>query len=209
MENELDAITFFRDRVMISPTEQMLGTLDDSDVNKLESLNNLILTMRRFAKTLESLGIKLFYTNKGAPFFNLVIPYHGSDLTVFARSYWLDQYSPLAICAGFSFNLYVGQQIRPEIVDDIKIIVKYLETTPFSLASSRQHNSCLVPTLYKGRRFLESLKISNADERDFSRLGGLMTFSSADFNRAAKDACIVLDALIEQKEIFLSAQAGD
>lgn len=206
MNEELEKISFFRNHVMIMPDAAMLNDLGDSDVYKLESLNKLLVCMHDFADTLGKLGVKLSSEPGKSSFFDICNDNYDkghSTAKLFMRSNWFDPKYPMAIHAGFSFHMYVGQDIHPEISDWIKISISHFNTVPFSLASFRQHGMYLTPTLYRGKRFLKGIDLGKADGIDFSKEGDMMSFKTDRFKKAVEDACKVMEAIAIDHEFLI------
>jgi hypothetical protein len=122
------------------------------------------------------------------------------------ESEWLDPKYPIALHGGFNFHLYLlqdGYEGRSEIADWVNIMIKHVNTTPFSLCSWREHVRTLPAFLENpGDSYFSDIPMEHTDYVSFDRLQDGLSFKTGLFNQAADDACVVMEKLISRKQFL-------
>lgn len=203
-----EKISFQEKSILRKFVKEDLLTIDDADQNKMPSLKELLLKMYEFRRELESVGIRLGDVEghgrkqKG---YVLTMPKYAEQcrFNLNLTCDWFDIKECFALHAGFTFNLYVNQEIHPEISDWARIGIKRFSTKPYSWASERDYSgNRYLRGFYGGNIFFNGLDLgpehrNGTDNADFS-------FKTDCFNKAVGDICLLLDHIISQKkEVFV------
>jgi hypothetical protein len=210
---ELETVMFFREHTCKYPKVEDLLTLEDADEHKIPAMDKLLRSIFEFRATLSSAGMEL-KANKDdrSQYKNLYeltdSDYaHFDDFTIKVQSNWLNPEWIFALHAGFEFWLNVkqdGYKGRGEIADWINIRIRYLYTTPFSFASSREHVKCLSGFYSPNASYFYDIPMICENFVHSDRMNDGMTFKVGAFNQAVEDSCIVLKKIIQRKH-FLKA----
>jgi hypothetical protein len=183
--------------------------MDDADENKLPALNKLLCQMHRLHSELTQAGIhpqKDKYGNENS-YQLLDIEYEAwPAFKISIESKWLDPKYPIALHGGFDFHLYLlqdGYEGRSEIADWINVMIKHVNTTPFSLCSWREHVRTLHAFLKNpSDSYFSDIPMEHTNYVSFDRLQDGLSFKTGLFNQAADDACVVMEKLISRKQFL-------
>jgi hypothetical protein len=206
-EKELQTITFHRENVMFKPEASDLLTLEDSDEQKLPSLNQLLKFIYGFRKEMASVNIHPTAQEKSKrKNLYLLTDKDYEDFEPFKikiECNWFDPEWSYALHAGFDFFMYVMQdayQGRSEIADWIRIHIKHLETIPSSFASAREHVRALSPFLRPAESYFHNIPIEHTKTVSFRKMSGAMSFKTELFNQSVNDACKVMLKIAARKD---------
>lgn len=214
MSDLLDTVIFYRDNVMLHPTAEKMPSLKDADEQKLSAIDKLLRAIFQLHAELTSVGIKLQIDKNGSwsskpKVFKLQdLNYTDfSEFKIIIKSPWLNpEVRQFAIHANFEFQLYIiqdGFEGRHEIADWINICIQYLNTTPMSWASSREHVKTLTKFIKnKDRLYFKDLPIEFKThvEAESHRL----SFSTAQFIQSVNDSCTIIKKIIRRKNNLIS-----
>ena len=186
-------------------------TLEDADVYKLPILGSLLVRIIQANEAISSVGLSSSRVDctweewPGTSYYHLTDSEyeHCDEFIIKLRSNWLKSERRSALTTGFEFYLYVHQMHngREDIHDLLEIKVKYLKTTPISLASSRRYSTSIgcffdMPNM----SYFHDLPLKESSSDEFNKVG--LTFKTEKFNQAVSDACLVLDRIIQRKKFL-------
>lgn len=205
----LRTVEFHKSQVLKIPQQADLPTLQDADEYKLPAMDKLLRQMREFYVELKMQGLQPQKDQEDRyPYENMYrltdIEYEGwPEFEIFLKSNWFNPKHTIALHGDFSFCLDVtqdGYEGRHEIADWINIQIKYLNTTPISFASQREHVRTLGFFYSPQGSYFHDLPMKSTTMVSFNRLDSSMNFKTDNFVVAVDDACRVMQKIIRRKK---------